>query len=226
MPLADLSINEGLMLLALDDAQGKVRWAASPYLEYALAGGALAELVRQGRLALGEDGVIRVESSVATGSNVLDGVLGRVASAKSGHTVVGWVAELSGESDLQHLQLEELVARGILERHEERVMFFFPTIRYPQHDATPEKLLLQRIEEALRSTGDVEPRLAALITIANGARLLQEILPEELLDASQGRLAELAKTRPVAGATCDMIRESERALFVASSIPFMGVPQI
>lgn len=224
--ITTMPINEAIMLLALDDDNGKVRWSASPYLDYALAGALVAELVRQGRVEVGEKDLLRSVSQEPTASALLDEVNALIAKSKTLHTPAGWVGEVMALDDIAHRQMEELVAKGLLERHKENFLFIFPHTTYPARDRTPEKQLVGLIEEALKGEGAVEPRLAALITIANGAHLLKGVFPDDLLDHSQDRFEEIARERPVAKATCDLIRESERALYVASSIPFMGVPQV
>jgi hypothetical protein len=221
-----LPINQAILLLALDEENGKVRWNASPYLDYALAGGLIAELVRQGRVDVGGDGKLVSVSDEPTGSALLDEVARLIRESKERHTAAGWVGEVMILPELAHRQMEELVQRGILQRQKGSFLFFFPSTTYPVQDRTPEKELLWAIREALAGTGPVEPRLAALITIANGAHLLRGLIPDEELDGHQERLEQIAKSRPIAQATCDLIRESERALYVASSIPFMGVPQV
>lgn len=226
MLTATMPINDAIMLLALDEDNGKVRWSASPYLDYALAGSLVAELVRQGRLEIDAEDRLYSVSTEATGSALLDQVSALIAKSPVKHTPAGWVGEVMAIEDLAKRQMEELVAKGILQRHTEKFLFIFPQTTYPVRNRTPEKELLERIRQAVTGTDPVDARLAALITIANGAHLLRGLLDDQDLDTHQKRLEEISQGRAIAKATCDLIRESEKALYVASSIPFMGVPQV
>lgn len=226
MLTATMPINEAIMLLALDEKQGEVRWSASPYLDYALAGALVAELVRLGRVEVCEDDHLRSVSQQPTGSALLDEVNQLIAKSPSPHTPAGWVGEVVALEGIAKRQMEELVAKGILQRQTGNFLFIFPHTTYPTRDYTPEKELLARIRQAVTGTEPVDARLAALITIANGAHLLRGLIPAEELDRRQERFEEISKGRVIARATCELIRESERALYVASSIPFMGVPQV
>lgn len=227
---ATLKVSELLMLLALDDKNGTVHWQASPYLDYALAGGILAELAARGAITLDAEKVVKADKSFQ--HSTLESSLHEHAfiliaqSDKAPRTISEWVATLSTMEDLAHRQTKELVDLGILEEHEESFLFLFHRQRYPMRDATPEKQIIDKIRRALRDRGDVEPRLAVLITLANGAHLLKGPISEGELDRSQDRLKKIASGQVIGQAACNHIKDAEQALYVASSIPFMGVPQL
>ncbi len=223
MPIKTLALNELIMLLALDDDDGRVRWSISPFLDYALAGAMLAELLLRGRLKLNESGGLELDGpDEPTGSALLEEVVAHFKNTDVPHTVAGCVTVISTLPDLSHRQTEELVAKGILGKKEGHFLLIFPVTVYPMLDTTPEKEVVSRIRECVLGNDPVEPRMAVLITIAHGAHLLREALTDDELDERQGRLREIAQTRPVAAATCELIQQTERALYVASSIPFLG----
>ncbi len=227
MPTKTLAINELIMLLALDDEGGQVSWRVSPYLDYALAGGMLAELAMRGYIEITQDGDLELRQvPPTTGSKLLDDVLHVFRRSNHPHTVPGWVAAVSAIEDLDHRQMEELADKGILERREGRFLLIFPVTRYPALDNTPEKEVVEQIRKAVLGTGAVDPRLAVLITIARGAHLLKGPLSDEELEQAEKRLAEIARGNAISRATCELIQEAERALFVASSIPFMGISRV
>ncbi len=224
MPTQKLSINELVMLLALDDDEGKVRWSVSPYLDYALAGGMLAELALSDFIGVNADGGLSLnESHQETGSALLDEILAWFKKGDHPHTVSGWVTAVSTLPDLDHRQMEELVEKGILEKKKGHFLFIFPTDVYPMPDRTPEQDVIDQIREAVMGSEPVPRRLAVLITIAWGAHLLRGPLSVEELEEREDRLIQISRGDVIAEATVELIQQAERALYVASSIPFMGL---
>lgn len=227
MPTKSLSINELVMLLALDDDQGRVRWMVSPYLDYALAGGMLAELSLRGAIRVTPDGDLELlDDHEIADSKLLDEVHRLFRQSDHPRTVAGWVTAVSAMVDLDQRQMEELVEKGILARKEGHFLFIIPTTRFPALDRTPEKEVVCQIRAALLEGGPVDARLAVLITIAHGAHLLRGPLSDGELDTAEKRLQEITRGDAIGGATCELIHEAERALYVASSIPFMGISRI
>lgn len=223
----NLGINDLLMLLALDDRDGKVQWQASPYLEYALAGAILAELAARDLFRFGPEGVLEPTAEpTPTDSPLLADVIGQMRAMREPQTATGWVATLIGHDDLVQRQMGELVHLGILEEHTESFLWFFHRTRYPTRDLTPEKEIVRQIRAAVLGDGQVEPRLAILIALADGAHLLLGPLTESEIEGRADRLRQINRGTVIGEATCNLIKEAERALYVATSIPFMGIPQV
>lgn len=227
MPVSSLSINELVMLLALDDEEGKVRWRISPYLDYALAGGMIAELTLRQLLDVKKDGTLELATQQdKTGSPLLDDVLKWFRESEEEHTIAGAVTSLSTIPEIDHRQAEELAEKGILERREGHFLLIFPTTLYPMHDVTPEKEVVAQIREAVLGDDSVPHRLAILITIAWGARLLRSVFSKKELESREGRLHQIARGDIIAETTLELIQQAERALYIASSIPFMGLSRL
>lgn len=227
MPTKTLSINELVMLLALDDDEGKVGWSVTPCFDYALAGGMLAELAIEGFIDVTADGDLELKKENEEHSSpLLNEVLHWFQDCDHPHTVAGWVSAVSTLEGLDHRQMEELVNKGILVKKEGHFLLIFPTTTYPMLDRTAEKEVLERIREAVLGTDSVPRRLGVLITIAHGAHLLRGPLSDEELAEAEKRLMEIATGLVIAEATLDLIHQAERALYVASSIPFMGIGRL
>lgn len=227
MSYHEMTLNELIMLLALDDEHGKVRWQTSPYLDYALGGAMLSELAARGLIRVDDSGIVHPEKERGeTGSALLDEALARIANSSEPQTVPNWVAHLANIEKLAERHTQEMVEKGILEKEEDSFLLFFHRTRYPARDSTPEKRIITDIREAVLGDGPVEPRLGVLITLAHGAHLLKGHLTSEELESRSARLAQIARGDNIGEAACHLIKEAERALYVASSIPFMGVPQL
>ncbi len=228
MPTKSLAVNELIMLLALDDEQGKVDWNVSPYLDYALAGGMLAELSLRKMIEVTPEGDLKLcsEKEGELSSGLLKEVYAHFSKSDHPNTVSGWVASVSTLSDLDHRQMEELVKKGILKKEKGHFLLIFPQTVYPTLDATPEKHVKKEIREVLLNGKECNTRLAVLISIARGAHLLQALMTQEEIARCSDRLDEVSGGEAISQATCDLISEAERALYVASSIPFMGISRM
>lgn len=227
MPNSELSINELLMLLALDDREGSIHWDATPYLDYALAGGALSELAAVNAIAIDNHGYVSTGDQVPDlKSRFAKAILQQIQKSEESRKVGEWVGIIANVDNLAQQQMAELVTKGILEQKEESFLFFFHRKRYPARDMTPEKQIIKKIRDSVLGDEPVEPRLAVLICLANGAHLLSAALSPEEIDQRQARIREISQGLNIGQAACRQIKDAERALFVASSIPFMGIPQL
>jgi hypothetical protein len=126
-----------LLLLALHDEHGTIIRAAAPTLRGALVGAAMMELSLRGRLSEDTDGRI-VADPTPTGDTILDDVCLRIAGADRGESAAAWVRRLEQElPDLHDRLLERMVAAGVLERRERRILWVFPSSRHPLEDDPP-----------------------------------------------------------------------------------------
>ncbi|MEV0096544.1 GPP34 family phosphoprotein [Streptomyces sp. NPDC050738] len=131
-PAPGLTLPEELLLLALDPVRGKPE-CRSRFLEYGMAGAALAELELQGRIA--ED---RRRVAVVMPLPPDDWRLGTVLSTLpppgksrfSGSTSARrWVRQEARA--VEGLYLDDLVERGVLRRERRRALGIFPYVRHP-----------------------------------------------------------------------------------------------
>ncbi|MEU7150590.1 GPP34 family phosphoprotein [Streptomyces sp. NPDC039022] len=173
---ADLgpTLPEELLLLALDPARGKPLNDPS-HLRYGLAGAALAELARAGRVTEGRGGRILVGSPLPFGDLVLDAALATLSGpGKGGEVKVKrWVRSAArGVDEVCRQRLEQ---RGAVRRESRRALGLF---RYERLAAGPVDLAgpaRARFKGAL-ATGFADPRdrvLAALVSATSLDRKLE-----------------------------------------------------
>ncbi|MFF1919132.1 GPP34 family phosphoprotein [Streptomyces sp. NPDC058221] len=126
------ALPEELLLLALDPVRGKP-FCRNRFLEYAMAGAALAELELQGRVT-GQGGHFQVANPLEPPDPVLAAVMRSLpAPGKggrfSGVSAKGWVRHAGRQ--VEGMYLDALVERGVLRRETHRFLGLLPYHRHP-----------------------------------------------------------------------------------------------
>lgn len=192
-----------LLLLALDDASGRVLQQASIGLDYGLAGAAVMELALHGHVKVENERV--APTGTSSDDPLLDDAL-RAIAAKPGKKLAHWVQHLPRDvAGLRQRLLDRLVARGTLEQRERRVLLVFHWNVYPERDGRVEHDIRARIDGVLLHGATPDPQTACLVHLAAACRVTDAIYPRSQHKAIKTRIAALddaAKTgaQAVAGA--------------------------
>ena len=198
----DLSLPEQIVLLALRDEKGTPEFRATMH-KYAIGGAVLAELALGGHVRIGEEKKNLVEplSAVTLGDPVLEECRAAIAGAARPKSAGAWVTRFARIRRLRHRVAEGLCRRGILKDSEEQFLLIFSRKAYPTTDPTPERLLLERMREAVLGDGDgLEPRTALVVALAHAAKMLGIYFGWKELWRRRARLKRIASGEPVAGA--------------------------
>ncbi len=218
--LADLRLHERALLLALDDDRGTVH--SGPFYSYAVAGGILAELLLEERLALeprrrGKN-VVSVASATQIGDPVIDEVLERIRTTEKPATLETWVSRVAQKDELRHRVARRLAMKGVLRAEEDTVLRLFKRRVYPELDPGPERELVDSLRSAILSDDDVaDPRTAILATLAWHAQLLRPVLGKKELKDRKARLQALGCGDAVADATRAAIDAVQAAVIAATT---------
>ena len=144
-----LRFAEEIMLLLLDDEGKGFLNVPDVSLRYALAGGVLMDLAMEDRIDTDFEQLILVDPTPLD-DNILDPVLADIAAATATHDARYWVEQAASNAyKTREAAMERLVARGILERREDRFMWMFRSRRYPLIDGEAELEVKLRIMEVL-----------------------------------------------------------------------------
>src|SRR3954452_6149869 len=191
------SLPEELLLLALHDEKGSVIPAAASVLSGALVGAVLMELGLIGRLYEDADGGLRADPS-ATGDEILDEALRRVSDSTRPRTARYWVGRLARRIPrLKDRLLEQLVARGVLERRERRILWVFPSRSFPLADAAAEQQARDRIRSVILDDREPDQRTAALIGLVRSCNLIDEVFAPHERTRANRRFEELTSQEAV-----------------------------
>ena len=192
-----LRFPEELMLLMLDDENGKFARVPDRLLRYALAGGVLMDLALEDRIDTDLEKLILVNPEPLEDS-LLDPTLADISQATETHDARFWVertARLSAEA-IRHKALNRLVDRGILECRDDRFLWVFQARRYPAIDGTAEREVKLRIMEILFSDQVPLPRDVVIIGLVHACDLFRQILSDRELANVAGPHRRGAPARP------------------------------
>jgi len=211
-----LTIAEELLLLALDDDEGKIissHWGpvlVHPILERGLIGAILVDLAVRGRLEL-QQGQLVVTDPSPTGVALLDGTLDIVRRSETQRPPQGWIKELGRDDQaLEKRLLDGLVQQGILRQEEGRFLWVFRTRSHPTEDEGPERSVRERVSAFLG--GDPpDPRTLLLVRLVAACKLVELIAAPGGTEEAEARIqacredADAASV--VAAATTKQIEE-------------------
>ena len=215
-----LRFPEELMLLILDDEDGKFARVPDRQLRYALAGGVLMDLALENRIDTDLKQLMLVDAA-PLGDSLLDPTLADIAAAKETHDARFWVERtaLRSADAIREAALDRLVERGILERQEDRFLWVFKSRRYPVIDDRLEREVKLRIMEILFSDEIPTPRDVVIIGLAHACNLFEQILSAREVEHIAPRIDEVRRLDLISQAMAQAISDIEVSLALAMHMP-------
>ncbi len=211
---------EDLLLLALDDVKGTVPMDVQSTLEMGLAGAMITDLAARGRLRL-EKGFwgdkLSVVDASATDNRLFNDAVNAIA-AKPGKSVSSWVHSLPrAVGGLRSRLLESLIARGVLEKREARVLLLFHHDVFPERNSRAERDIRRQMDAVLFHDADPEPHLWHLLQLADACHVIDALYPMHERRAARKRIKVLKKTQTdkSSSAVAKVIEAEEAAVMMA-----------
>ena len=210
-----LRFAEELMLLILDDENGRFARVPDRLMRYALAGGVLMDLALENRIDTDLEKLILVDST-PVGDSLLDPTLADIAQSDDTKDARFWVERTALRADtIREEALNRLVEQGILKREEDRFMWVFQARRYPIIDNTAEREVKLRIMEVLFSDQIPGPRDVVIIGLAHACDIFKEILSPRELARVADRIDQVRKLDLIGQAMSQAITDIELSLALA-----------
>ena len=210
-----LTIPEGLILLSLKNETGQ---KAGEFVEYGLAGGAIAELLLMGRLAHDEakpKNLVIVDAS-ETGDAFLDFCLDVLGQVGNGKPIKTYVNKLANKSRLFREQASALAEKGVLTTDPQSFLFFNWT-HYPEADPSVEVRLVEHLRAVMFEGKPPEARDCVAIALADKTGLLRRNFDKAELKTHKKRIKEIAEGgMEPSKATVDAIAAVQAALIVTT----------
>ncbi len=210
-----LRFAEELMLLILDDENGRFARVPDRLMRYALAGGVLMDLALENRIDTDLKNLILVDST-PVGDSLLDPTLADIAQADDTKDARFWVERTALRADtIREEALNRLVKQGILKREEDRFLWVFQSRRYPIIDNTAEREVKLRLMEVLFSDQIPGPRDVVIIGLAHACDIFKEILSTRELARVADRIDQVRKLDLIGQAMSQAITDIELSLALA-----------
>ncbi len=210
-----LTFVEEIVLLMLDD-DGAVLPIRETTMEYVVAGAALMDLAFANRIDTDPEKLVVIDRA-PTGNPMLDRVLARITGTDETRTVAAWVETVARREAkwLRTEALDSLIARGILERRDERFLWVFESRRYPVIDGRAEREVKLRITGVLLSDDPPDPRDVALICLVDACNVLPSIFSMREIDRVGPRVEQLRRMDLIGREIGGAIAEIERSIMIA-----------
>ena len=213
-----LTFTEEILLLLLDDEDGTFVPISKANLGCAIGGAVLMDLAFAYRIDTDPKALV-VTDPTPTGNPMLDGTLAKIAAHGGESDTRAWIRVLAVEDApaIREQALESLVARGIVQVREERVMWAFRTRRYPTIDGNVEQEVKLRIGEVLFSTDIPDPRDVALIGLVDACDILGDIFSGRDMEQCRPRIEQLRKMDLIGRELANAISDIEHTVAMALS---------
>lgn len=178
-----LSLAEGLMLIALDDEEGRLLSAAEHSIDHGLLSIFILELSLIKRVGF-ENNKIVVKDTTGTGNKVLDNVLKAIGGG--GDSISNTVKKIApGFESVQDDVIELLVQRGILKVESTKLLWIPVSERMDNANYAFEQEIRDTLKAVVQKGQKATPAIVILMSMITNCKILEEVFQEkdELIDA-------------------------------------------
>ena len=216
-----LRFAEEVVLLLLNDEDGRFATVPTWSMEYALAGSVLMDLAFENRIDTDLEKLTVVDAT-PVGDSLLDETLADIAAAEEERDTRYWVRRTAARADaVREEALSRLVGAGILEPRDDRFLWVFRSRRYPAVDGEPEREVKLRIMGVLFSDEIPHPRDVVIISLAEACGIFGGLLSRRELEAASARIEQVRKLDLIGQAVSQTIRGIELSVAAARhAVPF------
>jgi golgi phosphoprotein 3 len=224
MPAARMPLYQEVLLLALREKEGT---PISPWVEQAVAGAVLAELLLKKNLSVdGPRALVTVANATSTGDPVIDTCVKKISETARKAPLSTWVARIARMKNLRGDVATQLVEQGILKAREDQVLMIFSRKVFPEVNPQPEKKIRERLHKAIFSDQAPDQETALLVALAHGAQLLGPVFGRKEVRARKKRIEQIAKGELIGKATAEAVAAVQTAIMVATMMPAITAASI
>ena len=210
-----LRFAEEIILLLLNDEDGRFAPVSYWSMDYALAGAVLMDLALENRIDTDLEKLVVVDAT-PVGDSLLDPILAEIAAGEE-HDARFWVERTAYRaSEIRQQVLARLIDKGILEQREDRFMWVFRSRRYPTIQGEAEREVKLRIMGVLFSDEIPDPRDVVIISLAEACGIFGSLLSKTEHKNANERIEQVRRLDLIGQAMTRAIRDIE--LSVAASV--------
>ncbi len=216
-----LRFSEEILLLALDDATGKLHPLPERALEFAVVGALLMELAFAHKIDT-DDKELTILDRSACGDPLLEEVLTLLPSDVDTlpiHQAISLTRVKAPEFKEQLFQ--GLLDKGILKQEEHRFLWVLSERRYPVIDGREEDEVKSRIREVVLQDAIPDPKDVVIICLIVACDLAPYLFSAEELDKARPRLEVVAQMDFIGQALARAIQQIQNAIL--EGISYMGM---
>ena len=206
-----LRFAEEIVLLLLNDEDGRFAQVPAWSLNCAMAGGVLMDLALENRIDSDLDRLVLLDPS-PLGDSLLDDTLADIVTGGQ-RDARYWVERVANRGmAIRQEALSRLVDRGVLESRDDRFLWVFRSRRYPAIDGEPEREVKTRIMDVLFSNEIPGPRDVVIISLAHACDIFKQLLPRADMEKAHERIEQVRKLDLIGQAMSQAIQAIERSI--------------
>ena len=200
---------EEIMLLLLDDANGRFSAADHPGADLALAGGMLMDLALEARIDTDVQKLVLLNAD-PTGDDLLDRVLADIAAADGTHDARYWVDQVRRRADeIRDVATARLIEQGVLRLRAGRFLRASRPRPHPVVDRAANREVKRRIMDLLFGSDIPDPRDVVIICLCDVCGLFESLLTHDELDRVYPRIEQIGKLDLIGQAVRALVMEAE-----------------
>jgi golgi phosphoprotein 3 len=133
------------------------------------------ELEQQQKIQLDEKHLVLKDSRL-TGDFIYDFVIRFISHSQKTRTIEYWITHLGDKiKEVKEKLLEGLTDKGILEKVEGKILWIFPTQKYPTRYEKPEYILRKRIHDIVIGGKEPDVQSSMLLGLIQASDLIKEV---------------------------------------------------
>ncbi len=215
-----LTFPEEIMLMLLEDEDGKILHVPELTLRCVLSGAVLMELALRNKIDTDLSQLVVIDSS-PTGDEMLDPTLQMIVESDEVNNGKYWVEKCALNADeIKKMALDRLIEKKILEKVDDRFLWVFRTRRYPVVDGKAEQEVKLRILDLLFSDKLPNPRDIVIISLVEASGIFKHLLSESEHKRSLERIKQIRNMDLLGRAVTNSVRDIEASLALALHPPF------
>ena len=215
-----LTFPEEIMLMVLEDEDGKILHVPELSMRCVLSGSVLMELALLNKIDTDLNSLVVIDST-PTGDEMLDPTLAMLVESEEEYNAKYWVEKCALNADgIKKMALNRLVEKKILEKADDRFLWVFRTRRYPVVDGKVEQEVKLRIMELLFSDKLPDPRDIVIISLVEASGIFKHILSENEHKLCLHRIKQIRNMDLLGRAVTNSVRDIEASLALALHPPF------
>jgi len=210
-----LTVLEEIVLLAVDERNGRLRASREFGAAYALVGAVFFDLALAGRIDTGTED-LQIVNATPTGNPTLDRFLAELVKHPDLKTVSGCIELIFHQRrDLEGEALQSLIARGILRHEKSKMLWVIDVERFPLVDNRPQQHVKLRLAEAILADGIPDTRDIMLVSLAEPCGLLGYVLSDAELENRRERIRMLCNLETISRKVNEAIVELDKNIRIA-----------
>ncbi len=206
-----LRFPEEVLLLLLNDEDGRFLTVPKWSLDYAMSGGVLMDLALDNRIDTDLEKLALVDAT-PVGDSLLDPTLEDIAAMEN-RDARFWIERTAERANtIREEALSRLITLGILEARDDRFLWVFRSRRYPIIDGKADREVKLRIMGVLFSDEIPDPRDVVIICLADACGIFRRLLSRQELARASARIEQIRRLDLIGQAMSQAIQDIELSI--------------